>query len=153
MPDVDLHSTTDARVWAQEFKRRLHPGPAWPSEDLMLGWFANAIEAGRDAGARGLDLAYRERNEVVAVLAALFPSWVGVDPAEPDWPVIYVELPTGQVSWHVSFTDLRDLFARIPSRDRPWDGHTREVRTSRLAAFAVVFADLFRHRQSQGGTP
>jgi hypothetical protein len=34
--------TTDARQWAAEFVR-LHGG----DEELMLGWFANAIEHGR----------------------------------------------------------------------------------------------------------
>lgn len=41
-----LHGTTDAAVWATEFCR-LFPGHDWA---LMAGWFANAIEVGRDAG-------------------------------------------------------------------------------------------------------
>ena len=43
--------TTSADVWAAEFVR-LHGG----DEGLMLSWFANAIEAGRDAGRRILEL-------------------------------------------------------------------------------------------------
>jgi hypothetical protein len=43
-----LASTTDAAVWATEFCRRI-PGTDW---GLMVGWFANAIEAGRDAGSQ-----------------------------------------------------------------------------------------------------
>lgn len=47
---VDLHSTTDARVWAEEFVR-LHRGARATDSDLglMISWFANAIEVGRSA--------------------------------------------------------------------------------------------------------
>lgn len=44
---VDLQSTTDAMVWAEEFVR-MHGGDV----ALMLTWFANAIEVGRSAGQR-----------------------------------------------------------------------------------------------------
>lgn len=37
-----LLSTTDARVWGRKFVR-LHGG----DEDLMISWFASAIETGR----------------------------------------------------------------------------------------------------------
>lgn len=50
-PEVDLHSTADAKVWAQEFMRVLRAAP-FPAldEDLMLAWFANAIMVGWDRG-------------------------------------------------------------------------------------------------------
>jgi hypothetical protein len=49
---ADLHNTTDARVWAEEFCKRF--GVHDPTTDndvddpkgLMIGWFANAIETG-----------------------------------------------------------------------------------------------------------
>jgi len=43
---------TDAQKWAQEFIRRFggRERCAFIDEGLMIGWFANAIEAGRDAG-------------------------------------------------------------------------------------------------------
>lgn len=50
---VNLHSTTDAVVWAKEFMKlnqaRIQSGEL----DLhtMIGWFANAIETGRSFGA------------------------------------------------------------------------------------------------------
>lgn len=34
-----------------------------------------------------------------------------LDPKEPEWPVVYFELPTGQVSWH------------LPQHPKEWDGH------------------------------
>ena len=43
---LDLLNTTDATVWARHFVE-LFPAA---NEELMLGWFANAIETGRSAG-------------------------------------------------------------------------------------------------------
>lgn len=48
---------------------------------------------------------------------------IGIDPAEPDWPVVYIELPTGQVSWH------------MPAHPREWDGHTTEQKYARIRAY------------------
>lgn len=45
-PELNLHDTTDAQVWAKEF---CHLFPAL-DEATMIGWFANAIETGRTAG-------------------------------------------------------------------------------------------------------
>lgn len=55
-----LHSTTDAMVWAKEFINLIttdqtpddHESVTYieVDENLMLGWFANAIETGRSAG-------------------------------------------------------------------------------------------------------
>lgn len=44
-----LNGETDARIWAQEFMK-LADTEAEIDEGLMIGWFANAIEAGRTAG-------------------------------------------------------------------------------------------------------
>lgn len=46
----NLHDTTDAQVWAREFMRTVIDNGALIDEGFMLGWFANAIETGRDAG-------------------------------------------------------------------------------------------------------
>lgn len=53
-----------------------------------------------------------------------FPAGVKIDPAEPDWPVFYIELPTGQVSWH------------MPQHGPEWDGHSTEEKYARINAFA-----------------
>lgn len=51
-----LHSTTDAMVWAQEWcivARKLeYLGKPLIDEGWMVGWFANAIMIGYDAGVR-----------------------------------------------------------------------------------------------------
>ena len=47
-----LLSTTDAKKWAKAFIDLLATGPVL-DEELMLVWFAGAIETGREAGRRG----------------------------------------------------------------------------------------------------
>lgn len=82
-----------------------------------------------------LNSVYRERNELVAALAAHHGGVVGIDPTEPDWPVVYIELPNGQVSWHFGPDDL-DLIEDFPrSSEVVWDGHTNEEKYDRIREF------------------
>lgn len=75
---------------------------------------------------------YRERAHLVAYLAAVYPSALGIDPDEPDWPVVYIETDAGQLSWHLAPDDL-PLFAHVPrSASAAWDGHTTEQKYARL---------------------
>ena len=85
----------------------------------------------------GIDEAYSDRNQAAMLAAKLATLWgfeVGwrTDPSEPDWPVLFIELPTGQVSWHIpkSETVKTDL-----SYKREWDGHTVEEKRERIARF------------------
>lgn len=61
-----------------------------------------------------------------AALLAGLDAGVKVDPAEPGWPVVYIELPTGQVSWH------------MPEHGRPWDGHSTEEKYARCREYASI---------------
>lgn len=75
---------------------------------------------------------YRERAHLVAHLASVYPSAIGTDPAEPDWPVVYIDSPAGQLSWHISPDDA-PLFAHVDrSESVTWDGHTTEQKYARL---------------------
>jgi len=92
--------------------------------------------------------AYTERNRCVAALAWLAlrlglraglgrhapdpdPTW------DPQWfHVVYVDLPEGQVSWHVHDRDVF-LFADLPPYDYAWDGHGTEERHRRLATLGM----------------
>lgn len=79
---------------------------------------------------------YAERAAVVAALARCARAQglvVGfaIDPKEPDWPVLFIELPTGQVSWHFSKLD-RHLASDIGEYHGQWDGHTTEEKYDRL---------------------
>lgn len=83
------------------------------------------IEAADTAGA------YEERNRHVYELLAVaaqsgWPHGIRIDPADPEWPVVYVELPVaGQVSWHV------------PQYADPWDGHTTDEKYERAARYGA----------------
>jgi hypothetical protein len=74
------------------------------------------------------DTNYSERYRLV-LHAVAYASEVGlsagfrIDPQEPEWPVAYIELPTGQVSWH------------IPQHDSEWDGHDTEEKYNRVEQF------------------
>lgn len=74
---------------------------------------------------------YRERAHLVAHLAALYPSHIGVDPSESDWPVVYIDTDAGQLSWHISQDDL-PLFAHVRRGDADWDGHSTTEKYGRL---------------------
>lgn len=54
-----------------------------------------------------------------------YAAGIGFDIKEPRYPVVYIELPTGQVSWHV------------PEYARPWDGHSTEEKYKRINEFVV----------------
>lgn len=85
------------------------------------------------------DAAYLERNQVVAALAKAFPSGVArtaIEGWSEDWHgCVYIDLPTGQASWH--FHDSHAyLFAGLPQYVGRWDGHTTAEKYERLAALA-----------------
>lgn len=72
--------------------------------------------------------AYDERNKAIikAVWLALMAGLAAgfrFDAVEPDWPVAYIELPTGQATWHIA----QHLTA--------WDGHTTEQKYERVKQF------------------
>lgn len=72
--------------------------------------------------------AYAKRN--VNVYLALgfaaafgFPCGIRQNLDEPDWPIVYIELPTGQVSWHMP---------QYGGAVDPWDGHSVEEKYRRI---------------------
>ncbi|MGW3153743.1 hypothetical protein [Streptomyces sp. NPDC001089] len=76
---------------------------------------------------------YTERAHLLAVLAALFGGVFSyTDPLTPGWPVLYIESPTGQLSWHIH-PDNVWLFPRVPVvEDYPWDRHTTRAKYKRV---------------------
>ena len=75
---------------------------------------------------------YRERAHLLALLATHYPSHIQPDPAEPDWPVLFISLPTGMCCWHLADVDL-DLFAHVRTDiTEIWDGHTTEEKYIRV---------------------
>lgn len=73
----------------------------------------------------------RNREIIRAVHWALVTGYQAgfrFDPAEPERPVAFIELPTGQVSWHL---------AQHPVA---WDGHTTEQKHERIAAYRETYS-------------
>ncbi len=66
-----------------------------------------------------------------------------IDPAEPEWPVAFIELPEGQASWH------------LPQHPTPWDGHTTEEKFRRIdahvAAHPTVSLESFKAELTEDG--
>lgn len=92
----------------------------------------NAVEA--------KNLAYLERNRVVAFLAslALANGWragirsTSIEGWDPVWHnCCYIDLPTGQASWHYH-DDHAPLFAHLPPYEGEWDGHSTFEKYQRL---------------------
>lgn len=84
----------------------------------------------------GIDAVYAERNRLVAALAHLFANaaWRGLDPSAPDFTIVYIDLPSGQVSWHIPDAEMV-AFPPLPLRDPTgWDGHDTDTKYERLAA-------------------
>ena len=71
---------------------------------------------------------YDERNRLVVSLLyrSMRMGWncgIKIDLDETEWPVVYVDLPTGQVSWH------------LPQYAGTWDGHDNAEKYRRAKAF------------------
>lgn len=72
---------------------------------------------------------YDVRNRAVLAAVGLaaelgYPCGVRLDANEPAWPVVYIELPNGQVSWH------------LPQHEREWDGHDTKEKYRRCRDYA-----------------
>lgn len=86
---------------------------------------------------------YTERTLLIRALAKALPTLstkygLAWDKARTDtdpWRyVFFIDLPTGQVSWHIHINDLM-LLEDIPAYKGTWDGHTDAEKTERLKAF------------------
>ena len=84
------------------------------------------------------DEAYVDRNLAVQVLAILANQkgyQIGIRNREDDWPILYVDLPTGQVSWHIP---KDEIVALLPDYPGEWDGHDLKEKRDRLRRFLEV---------------
>lgn len=102
-----------------------------------------AAEKAVDDMERRKDAAYEERNKVVAALAHLFPSGIAktdIPGWTPEWHgCVYIDLPTGQVSWHYHDSQAW-LFDELPPYDKPWDGHDTDEKYRRLGMLGLSAA-------------
>ena len=109
------------------------------TNDLCIAVYGAIDEITRLREAK--DGAYEERNRVVALLASVFPSGVKKT-AIPGWHAewhgcVYVDLPTGQASWHYHDSQAH-LFTHLPPYQGDWDGHTTEIKYKRVARAALA---------------
>ena len=81
---------------------------------------------------------YEERNKCIALSArmalklGLNTGLMEADPQEDGWKyVVVIDLPSGQVSWHVPDADLGFFDFLEPYRGT-WDGHTTEEKYKRV---------------------
>ncbi len=134
------------------FCRSCHACGPYVSKEKAIAAFTNpahALAASRAEVEReraSKDGAYDERNRLVAVLAALYPSSLERHPDEDttwesDWRwIVFVDLPTGQATWHIHDSHL-PLFDHVPSfAGRKWDGHNTEAKYKRIEAMAALAA-------------
>jgi hypothetical protein len=89
-----------------------------------------------------LEEAYYDRNQAVMLAAKLaqmqgYDTGWRVDPDEPHWPILFIELPSGQVSWHIPMEEALDHGVDIEGRTTGpvWDGHTLNGKRHRILVF------------------
>ena len=86
----------------------------------------------------GKDLAYWERNQLVALLSKIYPAWLEKHPAEDgewedDWRnIVFIETKEGQASWHIHDSELKYFEHLYYENKNSWDGHTVEEKYKRL---------------------
>ena len=92
---------------------------------------------------RERDGAYRERAQLLALLAALHPSVIAPAPDvdEDGWQILYLRIGGKQASWHIAPRDT-ELYAHVqhvPADDRraQWDGHTTEQKYAHIGQHAA----------------
>ena len=104
---------------------------------VWLAWKVVAQQAALKEMRKRKDAAYLERNEVVALLATVYPSGIArtaIDGWNSEWHnCVYIDLPfSGQVSWHYH-DDHRHLFAGVPPYRLQWDGHDTPTKYRRVS--------------------
>ncbi|MFI7083905.1 hypothetical protein ACIBUR_09895 [Streptomyces anulatus] len=94
---------------------------------------------------------YTERAHLLAVVVALFGGVLSYsDPLTPRWPVLYVESPAGQLSWHIHPGDLW-LFEGVPVVENyPWDQHSTTVKYRRVRALLLDLPKMTYARPEYG---
>jgi hypothetical protein len=85
--------------------------------------------------------AYFDRNQAFLALAKLAQDkgWecgIALDPKETEWPFVYIELPTGQVTSHFPKNELKNVnwLPRFENNSM-WDGHDLEMKRQRMETF------------------
>jgi len=89
------------------------------------------------------DGAYRERDMLVCALTKMLPAYLARhDDSDKEWEddwrwIVYIDLPTGQVSWHIHDSE-RGMFDHLQVKENRWDGHSTERKYERLANLSAI---------------
>jgi hypothetical protein len=111
-------------------------------DDLELRQENAALLTQLSAASASKDAAYAERNRLVHALCSVaqlvgWPCGKRLHEGaewDPAWrTVIMIDLPTGQVSWHIHDSEFA-LFAHLPAYPGSWDGHGTSEKYDRLLA-------------------
>ncbi len=81
-----------------------------------------------------MDEAYFDRNQLVQAMAKMAVKLgynVGIK-SYPKYPIIYIELPTGQVSWHIP---RKELIVELPEYIGVWDNHDLDEKRKRIEEY------------------
>lgn len=85
------------------------------------------------ASETGNEVHYSNRTLFVYEAMALarrcgLSAGIRIDPAEPEWPVAFIELPTGQISYH------------LEQHGSAWDNHTTYEKNLRILEWITLVA-------------
>lgn len=132
----ELRESNKDRVCITQDSAFYHPGTLYDTTQLV----------------QEKDLAYQERNKMLVLVCRLamadgFVVGIGEhvracvsgregDDWDESWrTVIYIDLPTGQVSWHIHDSEMH-LFSFLPKYRGNWDLHTTEEKWDRVLSFS-----------------
>lgn len=107
-------------------------------EDLPILMLRDALSVivGRDEvkNESSPDEAYLDRNLCVQAMVKMAQK-LGFNTGlkeDPEWPILYIDLPTGQVSWHIP---KQEILTDFPEYNGKWDGHNLQEKRRRLIDF------------------
>lgn len=103
-----------------------------------------------------LNEVYAERNRLALTLARLahalgHNAYFGEDRENgPDWCILFIETPAGQVSWHIPWGEIPDDDPVPLSFIAKWDGHTKAQANRRLEKWNLWISVKQYDREKHG---
>ncbi len=100
----------------------------------------NGLENNLQNQSSTLNDAYFDRNQAVMAMARMalqlgYRVGLKQDPEEPDWPVLMIDLPTGQVGYHLPG---KEVVGNWPEYKDEWDGHSLAEKRERIKKFLAA---------------
>lgn len=97
--------------------------------DMLESFYEQEIKEaerrGEEKNEKSKNDAYHERDMLVCTLTKLFPAYLARHSEEEEWEydwrwIVYIDLPTGQVSWHIHDSE-RAMFDHLEVKENNWD--------------------------------